>query len=104
MKHGIRSWMVQSGQRLLISWASWISFLDVRLEWDPITFKITSKLYVKKIVLDLAIGVDTAASDTDTRQMSMVFASETPGFYFACGECHQGRIISPVIRGLAGAG
>ena len=26
------------------------------------------------------------ASDTDTRQMSMVFASETLRFYFACGE------------------
>ena len=66
--------------------AKWISFLDVRLEWDPKTFKITSKLYVKQIVLDLAIGVDVKHSDTDTRQMSMVFASETLRFYFACGE------------------
>ena len=67
-------------------YAKWISFLDVRLEWDPKTCKITSKLYVKQIVLDLAIGVDVKKSDTDTRQMSMVFASETLRFYFACGE------------------
>ena len=71
---------------IALPFVSWISFLDVKLTWNPKTGKITSTLYVKKIALDLAIGVDVKNSDTDTRQMSMVFASETLRFYFACGE------------------
>ena len=77
---------VDGGAIITKPFASWISFLDVKLTWNPKSGKITSRLYVKKIVLDLAIGVDVKNSDTDTRQMSMVYASETLRFYFACGE------------------
>ena len=65
-------------------YAPWISFLDLKITWNINTFSVVSCLYVKPIVLKLAVGIDTRNSDTDCAAMSMVYASETIRFYNAC--------------------
>ena len=60
---------------------NWISFLDLKIDWSSKDNSIHLSLYRKPIVVKLAIGIDIALSDTDTVQMSRVFASETIGFY-----------------------
>ena len=50
-------------------YAPWISFLDLKIEWNINTMSVISSLYVKPIVLKLAVGIDTRKSDTDIAQM-----------------------------------
>ena len=66
------------------TYTAWISFLDLRLDYNPRTCKITIQLYVKPLVLKISVDVDHSDSDTDMSQMSRVFASESLRFYHAC--------------------